>query len=322
MKIEKCPRMRQFRGILSLVWQVPLTTLSFLFYRVTRCGIRCLVRFITKQKNANNKDIRWVTVSEILMGRFGLPHAMVTGPRWNCHAVLGAAGPLKVRSSIEVDIETANQSAREWTLVIYDQHTETRSFLGSRDLKSDKKSKEIQVKPGIYVLLLRYYHCHEESRLPAIKVDGVEQVPARNNSDEWQAYQAVLEKYRNYRGWFYYALHYYVFNLLQWRSGLSASFVRKEFLPVGNPETHFLYGIARKGEHLAVDINPGLLDQVCVYITFDNKHSFPVFWEEITNEKYESQVVPCDGYYLIRVHQKENSDCQELHQQVRCNVLS
>ena len=62
------------------------------------------------------------------------------------------------------------------------------------------------------------------------------------------------------------------------------------------------------------------LEKVCIYVQYLNKNSFPIYWEEITKPDYQSQPIPCDGYYLVRVHPKKNEDHEKLVESMRCHV--
>jgi hypothetical protein len=48
------------------------------------------------------------------------------------------------------------------------------------------------------------------------------------------------------------AMHQYVYPMLVLRRHLPAAFVHAEFLPVGNPETRYVYGACRAGHRLRV----------------------------------------------------------------------
>ena len=279
-----------------------------------------MARSQRNRKANKGEKLAWVTMSELLKSPMGIPYLMVTGPRWNCHAVIGGVGPLQVQSLIEIDIETVQKSAGEWTLVFYNEKMDTKTYLSSTKIEPRTFSQSIKLESGQYMLSFRYYHTKNELKFPTIKVDGNKVIDARPIDKEWQEYQEGLEVVRNHRGWFYYALHYYIFNLLWWRKWLPESFVNREFLPVGNPDTFFYYDILRQGQKLTITFDSLLLGKACIYVAFLNKNSFPVNWEEVTNSDYQSPPLSFDGYYLVRVHHKEKGDHEELVKSMRCHI--
>ena len=265
-----------------------------------------------KRQASKGEKLAWVTMSEILSSPMGIPYLMVTGPRWNCHAAIGGVGPLQVQETIEVDIETVQRSAGEWTLVFYNEKMDTKTYLSPANVEPETTWQSISLESGKYLLSFRYYHPKKEVKFPAINVDGKKVIDAHPIDKEWKEYQEGLETVRDHRGWFYYALHYYVFNLVLWRKWLPESLVNKEFLPVGNPDTLFYFDILRHGQKLNIKFDSSLLEKACIYITYLNKCSFPVHWVEVTKPSYESKFMPCEGYYLVRVHHKEKGNYEGL----------
>lgn len=315
--------MKRLIEIVPLLWQIPLSVMSFLFFHLMRniiqkgAYISLKIGFIS----VKGEGLGWMGISEILKKPIALPYLMVTGPRWNCHAVIGTLGPFHVKSFIEIQVEKAQKSAKQWTLIIYDRVYQTNSFLSSRNMTSGKVWEKVSLKPGRYGIALRYYDPEGEwVTFPAVKIDGMESVPSRSMRDEMEHYQTFLRKIQNRHGFFYYGLHYYVYHLLCWKKWLPESFVSKEYLPVGNPETSFYYGSMKKGDILEICFDKGLLDKANIYFAFDNRCSFPVFWETITQSRYHTGPVPCDGFYLIRVHSKCEKEADTLSDRVSCKI--
>ena len=224
-----------------------------------------MARSQRNRKAKKGEQLVWFTLSEILNSPIGIPYLMVTGPRWNCHAVIGGVGSLQVQETVGIDVETAQKSAGEWTLVFYNEKMDTKTYLSSTEVRPKTAWKSINLESGRYMLSFRYYHVKKEVKFPTINVDGKKVIDARPINKEWQDYQEGLEVIRNHRGWFYYALHYYVFNLLRWRKWLPESFVEREFLPVGNPDTLFYYGILRQREKFKVTFD-ALLFRKSMYL--------------------------------------------------------
>jgi hypothetical protein len=125
----------------------------------------------------------------------------------------------------------------------------------------------------------------------------------------------------NRRNPFYYALHFYVYTMLRFRSMLPSDFVEREYAPVGNPETKYLYGTVQTGDHLWVKAPPAMFRDCDIYLTIYSRHSLPVLWRQISNS--EECISPVKGFYLVRIHPRsaEAGDWKsEIRQQFSCYI--
>ena len=173
---------------------------------------------------------------------------MTTGPRWNTHAIIGTVGPITIKRSLVMNVASAEDSARVWTLVINDFPSyRPVTALSSHSAPFTGQWAEVPIEPGTYSIALRYYHSGGRVDLPALTVDGVEVVHETSVPPNLNDIYFDLAKRSNL---FYLCFHYYVFVLLSYRRYFPASFVEKEFLPQGNPETRFYFGAVRKGERV------------------------------------------------------------------------
>jgi len=109
---------------------------------------------------------------------------------------------------------------------------------------------------------------------------------------------------RNRKNWFYFCLHYYIFTLLRLRKWLPESFVRKEYLPVGDPTLNYFYGAIRKGESIKVDLNSLLLNSYEIYLSLYDRASFVLCFYQINEHNHITEPVEDDGFYLFRIRQK------------------
>lgn len=266
---------------------------SFLFNRVVR-GI--LMR-LARMRKPPRED--WRTVSEMLRQPAALPYVMVTGPRWNTHAAIAGLGPIDVRSSLTLDVACAARSAQMWTLVIYESSTlRTIAAIDGTQVDPDGAGSEWRLAPGRYALILRYYHPGPDAMLPGVVIDGRPMIGARALPDE----RAYLEQIRGQDGLLYLWLQYYAYALVRCRRFVPEAVVRRHFLPVGNPETQFLFGAVSRDDILTIDVSQAGADGHGVYVTVYNRASFPLFWAEIEGARYTSGVMPCSGTFLIRIH--------------------
>jgi hypothetical protein len=154
-----------------------------------------------------------------------------------------------------LDRESADISAKSWFAVVY-SFPDYKTIANISSDTSQTENQSLSLKPGKYTLGLRYYNWSDKVILPAVTVDGVKIV----NSQECPAdvnnfYHSLI----NRKNWFYSFLHYYIFTLLQWQKFLPQSLVRREYLPVGAPDTEFFYGSLPRGEILQVEVSSAVL---------------------------------------------------------------
>ena len=299
---------------LTFFWEIPLAFLSFLFYKVTKFIIGNLFTIYL----AVNKDkaSQWRVLSqETLDSPLTLPVLMTKGPRWNTHAIIGTLGPFSVDKSIAIDLESANNSAKSWIAVIY-------SFPGYKTVTSIKSDEVdcankwyfLELKPGKYSLGLRYYNRLDKIDLPAVKVDDRELVSSLNVSQDINNFYHDLIESKN---WFYSSLHYYIFTILKLRKWLPESFVRKEYLPVGAPDTFFAYNYLEKEQTLEIEFTSEIVNNFDIYFTLYDRSSLPLSWCQIQSEKYSLQARENRGYYLLRIRPNSpNFKAESLESQI------
>lgn len=295
---------RLARSSIEVLWELPLALLSFLFYKTIRFGMRQVVRAhaaLTKQHAGEWR----VLCAQTVQAPLTLPALMTTGPRWNTHAIVAIAGPLVINQSIRLHVASATKSAQSWTVVVHSSpRHQIVTSVGSSSISGRDAWESLDMRPGMYRLALRYYRWSDLVELPAIEVDGIEVVPATIVPANVNDFYHDLGRRSNF---FYLCLHYYVATLLRYYAWLPRSFVEREYLPAGNPETDFYYGFLKTGEWLAFDLAPRLLQTHDVYLTVYNRASFPVLWCPIREHEHTTRPSPSDGSYLVRVHKKSPS---------------
>jgi hypothetical protein len=82
---------------------------------------------------------------------------------------------------------------------------------------------------------------------------------------------------------------------------LSAQFVRKAYLPFGNPGTIFYYGLLDRGEILRIDYPQSLSEKASVYLVALDTCGFPMFWLTLSKTQFISDEIPRNGTYLVRI---------------------
>ncbi|MEM8721538.1 MAG: DUF6208 family protein [Cyanobacteria bacterium P01_G01_bin.39] len=308
-----------------LLWEIPLALLSLLFNKVMKLAIGIL--FTIYLALNKKKASQWRVLSQKMINApLILPVLMTKGPRWNTHAVIGTLGPFKVSETIAIDLETANKSSRSWIAVVYSfPGYKTIASVESERISTDSSWHILKLPAGKYSLGVRYYNRNDTIDYPAIKVDDRLFVESYNVPQDINSYYDNLIEAKN---WFYSGLHYYIFTLLKLRQYLPESFIRREYLPVGAPATHFAYNYLDKQQALKIETTPEIIEQFDIYFTLYDRSSLPITWCIITESKYALAPQGRQGYYLLRVRPKpdffdtklqvysEISQLEELSQQL------
>jgi hypothetical protein len=283
------------------LWEIPLALLSFIFYKIMKFLIGILFTiYLTVNKE---KASQWRFFSQkMLDAPLILPVLMTKGPRWNTHAVIGTLGPFKVEREFALDIESANNSANSWIAVVYSfPGYKTITSLESNKINCDDKWYSVKLNPGKYTLVIRYYNRTDNLQLPAIKVDD----------NDFVEFQAIPSNINNFyydlikaKNWFYSSLHYYIFTILKLRNILPESFIKKEYLPVGAPDTFFAYNYLQKQQQLQLDIDTDIVNNCNIYFTLYDRSSLPLSWSQITTTEYHLAAPETNSYYLLRIRPK------------------
>ena len=288
---------RRSTGV-DLIWEIPLAIFSFCFYKGMKCWIGQLFRLYLTFNPSKARHWR-ILCADTLAMPLSLPVLMTKGPRWNTHAIIGTVGPFPVQETLAVQIEQVDQSAGAWTIAVYrwpDYRTITQ--LGSAEEATQDNWHVLSLPPGRYSLGVRYYQCTEPIQFPNLKIDGQLAISAQTAPPGANAvYQDLIHRQNG----FYLALHYYVFTLLRLRDWFPEAFVQGEYLPVGDPNTTFLYDYVRKSELIQVDCAPQLLAQYSVYLTTYSRASLPIHSCQIQQATTTLPPASHAGFYLIRL---------------------
>lgn len=284
----------------ELLWEIPLSLLSFVFSRILRFVLQNLSGFYTASKQ--QKTPEWELVSAQFLEKPIKLLWTMSRARWNLHAMVAIVGPLQVQESISLDINSAAKSAKSWTAVIYTtDNFATITSLSSLSISGESQWELVKLKPGNYLVGLRYYQWSDIVEFPEIKVDGVQVVEAKTISapaDINKFYRDLIKRKNFLHVW----LNYYVFNLLRYRKWLPPSFVQDVFLPVPNPETKFYYGAIQPGEAVHFELDSSLLTTHNVYYSLYSRECFPVDWYQIREPKHRTAGSPGKCIYLVRIH--------------------
>jgi len=284
-----------------LLWEIPLALLSFGFNKIMKLAIGNL--FTVYLALNKKKASQWRVLSEKMINApLILPVLMTKGPRWNTHAVIGTLGPFKVAETIAIDLKTTNKSARSWIAVVYSfPGYKTVTSIESEQLESENDWHLIKLPAGKYSLGVRYYNRTDTINYPEIKIDDRLFVEPFNVPQDINSYYYNLIEAKN---WFYSSLHYYIFTILKLRNYLPESFVRREYLPVGAPATHFAYNYLDSQQSLEIITEAKIVEQFNIYFTLYDRSSLPLTWCVITEAKYDLPSQQRMGYFLLRIRPK------------------
>ncbi len=280
----------------SYIIRIPAACASLMFFH----AVKWLLNRLRQARERNQEAVAWSTLSEVLGRPLALPYIMVTGPRWNPHALISRVGPFQVEHSLRMRTDTAHASAQMWTLVIYRaSDTHAVASIDSNRITRDHEWHVQSIPPGRYTGILRYYDWVPDPQLPALEIDSSGRIPERRVPSTENDYLGLV---RDKNGIFYACLHYYILELLRLRQYLPESFVRRQYLPVGNPETSFCYGYLPRGQCLAITSHLGIPEGHRLYLTIYNRSSFPVQWGEVQSLPHYTPPAEAIGSYLLRLH--------------------
>ena len=286
------------------VFDIILACFSFLFYKVTKFVIGNLftIYLAVNKKQAS----QWRVLSaKTLQSPLVLPVLMTKGPRWNTHAIIGTLGPFSVQQEIAIDLESANNSAASWIAVVYSfPGYKTITSIESEKINSNSKWHNLKLDSGKYSLGLRYYNRRDNIVMPAVKIDNQEFVANISVPSDVNKFYHDLIKAKN---WFYISLHYYIFTILKLRNYLPESFVRREYLPVGAPDTVFIYNYLEKNQALHINFAPEIINNCNIYFNLYDRSSLPLTWCQIETTEYELPAPKSNGYYLLRIRPKPSA---------------
>ncbi len=282
--------------------EIPLALGSFVFFRVTRLVMIGFVGLVNRARRGKANGWRVIS-ADFIAKPLALPVFMTKAPRWNPHAVIATAGPLVVKSSITMDAAQANASAKTWGLSLQPMGRGREERISSAGA-TDAPLKTLKLPPGNYMVVMRYYGPGKQASLPAIRVDDHDQVGAQMLEPDNNRFYGSLSQRSN---WLYAWLGFYVYTMLRFVDWLPGSFVSKQYLPAGDPETRYEFGAVRRGTAQRISVRPGTLSDYAIYFTRYNRASFPVLSKEIDTPDCTIGGAKEDGFYLIRMLLRKGS---------------
>ncbi|GAL83178.1 hypothetical protein MYP_404 [Sporocytophaga myxococcoides] len=269
---------------------------SYIFNRLLKAYFRMLFQTLLLKKESKI----WKLYIERLQHPLGIPYAMLNAPRWNTHAFIASAGPVTINESITIDFSEVNMLCSSWTFILYKLPANVTSKVISC-LDDSTLCHKVNVERGSYSVVLRCYELKYPVELPELIIDnGKVVIEKRLLLNKTPVYpDTIMTKESK----FYSFVHYYLHYAFRYGKRSINRNLEFEYLPVGNPETTFLFGYYNRNSIVYVDI----LDRAgsfLIFITCYNESSFPVYSEKIPVygiDLYKSALLPANGTYLIRI---------------------
>ncbi|MEM1367104.1 MAG: DUF6208 family protein [Cyanobacteria bacterium P01_H01_bin.15] len=272
--------------------QLILGSLSFGFYKVSKFLIGNLYTVFMALNRKRSQS--WQVLSQAVIDKpLSMPVLMTKAPRWNTHAIIGTLGPISVQQYFLIDTDICDRAAKSWLIVVY-------SFPGFRTVTSvrstDQARERVELPTGQYVLGLRYYNALSDIAMPVIQLDNGSAITSVSVPRNINGFYRDLFRRQNI---LYYSWHYYISVML--RGNFPRGWVEREILPVGAPDTTFLYGYLAPNQDLGLDIEPSLLRQCQFFLTFYTTASLPIDWVEVIAPNYRQEGHDMPVWYLLRI---------------------
>lgn len=280
-----------------LVGMAVPAVLSLGLYRTVRGLLqRAKARHLARHPEACR---RWQVFSREFLARpLVVPLLLTSAPRWNTHAIIGAFGPVTVRRKLAFHVAAARRSA-DWYFVVYRHGThETVGSISHLNDSGAEWQEFIVPTPGEYTVGARYYRAAASVEFPAVQVDDSPLIETQLATETGNCHEQLAAR----DCWFFRALAFHVWYLLRCRRHLPETWLRKAFLPVGNPETTFVYGHFRRDQPFVLPAAPDAPADCDRFLTLYSRASLPVSWRTLdATSAREPLTVPYDGFFLVRL---------------------
>eukprot|EP00967_Tisochrysis_lutea_P000091 scaffold134_cov29-Tisochrysis_lutea.AAC.2 len=287
--------------------EIPLSLSSYLLYVV----YRAFLLSIRDGTLAREPCFGWTDslyASLVAPGerKFGAVSAAIAfGPRWNTHTnvhTLRVEMPASGEAVFEV--ENLRQSGFSWQIVVYDERQTTLATLSVAQQGPEWLQLHVHARRVAHLLIRPYVFGDRTSVvLPRVRLNGEDVAGCVQFSRERLHFNHQLREYEYAHFW---ALQWHVYPLLCCSSWLPPKLVRRVYLPVGNPETQWLYGPVHEGYALCFVVDERVLSEHLVFCTVYDRASFPVQpCISIEASTRTLEVCEADGFWATRVVRKD-----------------
>lgn len=274
--------------------EAPLGLLSIALNRVLHARVSAAA---TRQARAVAAPAWSLLDGALLADDRALLAFSLRAPRWNPHAVIAFSPVLRVQERLSVHAAAAWAATERWTLVVYDERGAC-ATLGSAFTGREAAWAEAVLPAGEYRLALRLYDPAPGAEVPEVRVDGQRALAPRPVPEGTNAVYATL---RQRAKGLHRLLQAYAFPMVMLRRWLGEARVGRLYLPVGNPETTFQYGVVERGEQLELTLHGPLPPGCGVYLCLYDRASFPMLYTRVEEPRLVTPPADDDGTWLLRV---------------------
>jgi len=314
-----------------LMLEAPLAFLSYFMYVFFKPFWLSLLFLRSGRKKANSKftDQLHFAVNNRAIDSM-INSALSIGPRWNTHTNVHS-WHVEVVAGTELvfEVENLQLPGFSWQVNFRGGLMQQALIASCAPIPGDPEWLMVKLTPppgtNVINLQLRPYlfDGRDSAPLPFVKLDGKPLEQRTSSSAEpiseqtrvvfeagrlaFNASLAARQKFHHK------AMQFHMHSMLALDgSALSSTFVRSIYLPVGNPETQWIYGLVHEGFALHVKTTAALLKDHLVFCSVYNRASLPTI-PSITCDtpEYALPTCPCDGFFAVRIVRKDGATTQE-----------
>jgi len=301
-------------GGLLLALEAPLALLSYVLYQTTKFFV--LPMMSSFEAARRGVDETWVDkLHENIEDPGRIPRltvfaAICWAPRWNTHTnvhVLWLMDPPEGEATFEV--ENVRQRGFSWQVIFYDGRQQTLGSIASSPTGGEWLALTLRTAGALQLTIRPYlFDGCASATLPRVRMNGVEVTrgaPVVFKRERLGFNARLKGAYETPLHW---ALQWHTYVLLCCRSMVSAEAVRAIYLPVGNPETQWLYGATQQGYSLRFELPASLLEEHLVFCSVYDRASFPLL-PSLQVERPSHTLPPCgeDGFWATRIVRKDGT---------------
>lgn len=297
---------------LLVLAESPLAIVSYALYRTLRPIFIVLPHKLVADKlHAGG----WVD-SPGLMAAHGAWSSLIMqglcyGPRWNTHTNVHTwyLGKL-VPGELTIEIENVSQPGFSWQVVCYGNQKTLASQAAAPGGACEWLTMRVDGAQSTHVLLnvrLYIFDTCKEALLPRIKLNGHLLLDSSAGAAAFTRDKlAFNQELRARQQLHHLAMQFHVWTMLRAQRCLPAAMVREVYLPVGNPETQWLYGVVLEGYALELWVDASLLPDHLVFVTVYSRASIPT-QASISVEATELTLQRAleDGFWAVRIVRKD-----------------
>lgn len=302
---------RRVHLLLVFVADLPPALFSYLFYTYFK---KFRMPQLRQRIVACSTEGEWSSTAKQLLQTTpiaeDIDYFLCLGPRFNTHLLLHHLYGIDRCSTVEV--ENVKLDGYAWQVVAYggDAFRETLGSTGPIQSRAEWLPLEVsldEAHPLLNLSLRPYVWGRDTAPLPHVRVDGNIITKRTHISHESTDFYLALRDHATAR---HTAMMWHVHTLLQLRA-LDEGWVRAMFLPVGNPNTQWLYGTLKASCSLRVRASVDTLRHHLILTTVYSRSSMPLRSSRVSFASQWSVPVAEDTFWTVRVVRKDGKATTE-----------